>query len=141
MAPAIDVRVPLQFFVAKGRLYLPPGSKAGVLGFYDVAANPTWLMAAGNASASADTGTAAAPVNTAMGRRLRPAPSFLAPIRPPGPPPPVGGKGGGQQHARLYVRYSYRSRVYEVTVDDIQPLELPPLDEEHTELGPLGSVA
>lgn len=140
MAPAIDVRVPLQFFVTKGRLYLPPGSKAGVLGFYDVAANPTWLLAAGSAAADAG-GSDAAAANTAMGRRLRPAPSFLAPIRPPGPPPAAAAKGGAGQHARLYVRYSYRNRVFEVTVDDIQPLELPPLDEEHTELGPLGSVA
>ncbi len=138
MAPAIDVRVPLQFFVAKGRLYLPPGSKAGVLGFYDVAANPTWLLTA-SSSSSSDAAHGAETGNRVMGRQMRPAPSFLAPIRPPGPPPSAGA-AAAHKHARLYVRYAYRSRVYEATVDDIQPLELPPLDEEHTELGPLGAV-
>lgn len=139
LAPAIDVRIPLQFFVAKGRLYLPLGSKAGVLGFYDVAANPTWLLASSPSSSDISDATT---TSTTMGRRLRPAPSFLAPIRPPGPPPRKHHQQQQPgQHARLYVRYSYRGRVYEVTVDDIQPLELPPMDGEHTELGAVGAVA
>ena len=67
-------------------------------------------------------------------RRRRP--PFKAPIRPP-----HHRRRQAPERPRLYVRYSYRGRVYEVTVEDVQPLELPPLDGDHTELGPEGVVA
>lgn len=121
-ATALDVRVPLQFFANKSRLQLPPGSKAGMLGFYDVSANPTWLYDPSTSSdgSEPDKSSAAA---------------FRAPLRPPRPP-----EAKTKARTRLYVRYSYLGKVYEVTVDDIEPLELPPMDSSHTCLGTEGQV-
>jgi curved DNA-binding protein CbpA len=123
MASALDVRIPLQFFVNKSRLYLPAGSKAGMLGFYDVVANPTWLL---HASTSAD--------NDA-GHGKSTAATFRAPIRPP-----HHRRKSRRDRPRLYVRYSYLGKVYEVTVDDIESVDLPPLDSSHTCLGLEGDV-
>jgi len=43
VADNVDVTVPLQFFTQDSHLSLPSGSKSGMLGFYDVAKNPSWL--------------------------------------------------------------------------------------------------
>lgn len=108
MASSLDVRIPLQFFVSKSKLYLPPGSKAGILGFYDVSSNPTWLLKTSI---------------TDQGQTL-----------PPKQKAP-------EDRPCLYVRYSWRKQVYEITVDDYQLLELPPADErDSTKLGREGSV-
>ncbi len=122
MAAALDVRIPLQFFVKKSRLYLPPGSKAGVLGFYDVSGNPTWLLGAAASEEEEETRA-----------------KFKAPIRPPHHRR-RGAADKAKDRPRLYVRYSYLSQVYEVTVDDLEPLELPPLDSSHTCMGKQGEV-
>jgi len=124
MASALDVRIALQFFVNKSRLYLPAGSKAGMLGFYDVAANPTWLL---HASTSADDNDAGHSKSTAA--------TFHAPIRPPHHRRKIR-----RDRPRLYIRYSYLGKVYEMSVDDIESVDLPPLDSSHTCLGLEGDV-
>jgi hypothetical protein len=95
-AGSLDVKVPLQFFVRDSRLDLPPGSKADMLGFYDVAANPAWLFER--------------PANGQEGADE--------------PFPPTARKPR-TQFPVLYVKYCFKGHVYEVTVDDLRPLELP----------------
>ena len=116
LAPSLDVRIPLQFFVSKSRLYLPPGSKAGILGFYDMAANPTWLLKATNEGGG-------------WGENLSNG-SHKKPWQRP-----------AEQRAQLYIRYLWQRKVYEISIDDCRSLDLPCADEkEVTCLGNEGHV-
>jgi hypothetical protein len=105
------VTIPLQFFVKDSRLALPRCSKSLLLGFYDVTANPSWLLS--KAAGAVDTTGA-------------------------------GGLPGPKQMkapAQLYVRYRRQKCVYELTVDDLQPLTLPADDDLVSCLGSSTSVA
>lgn len=113
-AGSLDVTVPLQFFVRDSRLSLPAGSKAGILGFYDVASNPAWLFEKPPANSQE---AAAEPYPPSISRKPR------------------------TEYPGLYVKYRFRGQVFEVTVDDLRPLDLPAPEGEATCLGPITRVA
>jgi hypothetical protein len=121
-ASDVDVTVALQFFVTKGRLALPAGSKADLLGFYDVSRGPWILYRPHEQRNSQGRGGMEGLFGAFTPARLlkRPLPE--------------------EQRPRLSVRYRYRREVYEVTVDDLAALELPG-EESAVAIGPANGIA
>ena len=115
----INVTVPLQFFVAHSTLTLPTGSKASLLGFYDVTAaagqQPATVDAHSVSIISAVYSSVKHMIKTRVGREQ----TNNAAAEP------SLSSSTDDKRCVLYVRYRYAGKTFEITFKDLEQVALP----------------